>query len=133
MILASNGLKTFVFESSSGDVKSEDLSHGSLVSFKGWVFEVLSFASQSDGKSSTIISHPAHVASSDDNCDPYNVTIRKENLIWVKDVPSESSLYKQIHDTYIKPVVKEPKADLSELKKLLAGLTPEELAELQQS
>lgn len=138
MILASNGFKVLVFEGADSSISAGEVAMGA-VNFKGWSFEILSFAGQ-DGKSSTIISHPAHVANVGDTSEPYSINLRRDSLLWYKDVDPSSSLYSQIHSTYInskKPVVEEvnpvkspAKSSLDKLKEILAGLSPEEIAEL---
>ena len=137
MIIAGNGIRTFIFAigKSQGELTLDRFKQGGPI--QGFCLELQNFPGP-DGKVSTIINNPCASSGKGFQPEGYYVNINPASFMWADSIAPDSELHKKVTERYLEAPKPEDKnapdlQKIAALKQLVSNLTPEELELLRQA
>lgn len=99
MILASNGLRTFIFENKDFNLNGVSANYNG----QGYCFEVIVYPAQ-DGSSITSINNVATVASKDgEKAALCRINYNAKSFVWATAMDANSELAQKVNEHYLAP------------------------------
>ncbi len=130
MIIASNGIKTFVFERVADDGMSLSLFHA-RESFSGICLEVVTYPSETGNN--TVLVNPASAANVNSAVSICICQPKLSEMLWYQEISAETEIFKKVRKLCYPEELNDTKAPeidaakIANLKNLLAGLTEAEV------